>query len=147
MNTGFCAIEKQWNVLLRGLASCDVGPRDIHFMGFGQGGMAALYLAAKHDGELGGIISIGGSLPSSVYSAAKCKTPALVLGGSRSRVVTKQAVSNLKDRFTNVEYVKWTKEGDGMPRNRDEMLPLMKFWARTLASKAGVPEGAVEVGR
>jgi hypothetical protein len=32
-----------------------------------------------------------------------------------------------------------------MPRSREEMLPIMRFFARRLRSRGGVPEGAVEV--
>ncbi len=34
---------------------------------------------------------------------------------------------------------------DSMPRSREEMLPIMRFFARRLRSRGGVPEGAVEV--
>ena len=46
----------------------------------------------------------------------------------------------------HVEYHKWDRAGDGMPRNRDEMLPIMRFFARRLRSRKGVPEGSIEVG-
>lgn len=51
----------------------------------------------------------------------------------------------MRERFQDVEYVKWAKSEDSMPRSREEMLPIMKFFARRLRSRAGVPEGAVEV--
>lgn len=103
------------------------------------------------DMEFGGVVSVGGRLPSSVSTSGqskgkgKCKTPVLVCGGSRSREVTRTAVDALKERFAAVEYARWAKEGDGMPASREEMLPIMKFFARRLRSRAGVPEGAVEV--
>lgn len=134
------------------LSKCHYPARNLLFLGFGQGGMAALALAAATttpDSEMmGGIISVGGSLPAAFFSAAaaaKNRTPVLVCGGSRSSRVTRQAVHALKKSFGEVEYVKWEKADDGMPRNRDEMLPLMRFFARRLRSRAGVPEGAVEV--
>jgi hypothetical protein len=52
----------------------------------------------------------------------------------------------LKARFGEVEYIKWGKAGDGMPTNREEMVPIMRFFARRLKSRAGVPVGAVELG-
>jgi hypothetical protein len=110
--------------------------------------MVALQLAAlKPEMELGGIIAIGGGLPlSSPGAGGKAKTPVLVLGGSRSTQVTRSAVDALNVRFGEVEYVKWVKAGDGMPANREEMIPIMRFLARRLKSRAGVPEGAVELG-
>ena len=68
-----------------------------------------------------------------------------MLGGSRSTQVTRSAVDGLKRRFGDLEYVKWEKGEDSMPRSREEMLPIMKFFARRLRSRAGVPEGAMEI--
>lgn len=131
------------------IKNCGYGPRDLVILGYGQGGMAGLRVAAqKPELEMGGVISIGGRLPSSPTSAlpnSKAKTPVLVLGGSRSTQVTRSAMDALKARFSNVEYVKWAKEEDSMPKNRDEILPIMRFFARRLRSRAGVPEGAVEI--
>jgi predicted esterase len=126
-------------------SKCGYPSRNIIFYGFGQGGMAALAAAAAADVEFGGIVSVGGRLPSSVSSSGKSKTPVLVCGGSRSSQITRSAVDGLKGAFRDVEYVKWEKSEDSMPRSREEMLPIMKFLARRLRSRAGVPEGAVEV--
>lgn len=128
--------------------TCSFESRNILFLGFGQGGMAALHVASLGKEEFGGVISIGGRLPassSSTSGSSKCKTPIVLCGGSRSSQVTRSAVDAVKARFTDVEYVKWEKPDDSMPRNREEMLPLMKFLARRLRSRAGVPGGAVEV--
>jgi predicted esterase len=85
-----------------------------------------LHLAAlKPEMELGGVISIGGQLPLSTSSTGnKARTPVMVLGGSRSTQVTKSVVDTLKARLVDVEYVKWTKAGDSMPANREEMIPI-----------------------
>ncbi|CZT08403.1 related to Phospholipase/Carboxylesterase superfamily [Rhynchosporium agropyri] len=145
---GFKMVESVLGaILLKALIEeCGFQARNIHFLGFGQGGMVALHLASCREEEFGGVISIGGRLPaSSSQSAEKCKTPILLCGGSRSPQVTRSAVDAIKARFMHVEYVKWEKGDDSMPKNRDEMLPLMKFLARRLRSRAGVPEGAIEV--
>ena len=120
-------------------------PRDIMLFGFGQGAMAALATAASMAQELGGIVSIGGVLPSSNASAKAVKTPVLVLGGSSNTLITRINLDKLKAVFQYVEYQKWNRPGDGMPRNRDEMLPIMRFFARRLRSRAGVPGGSIEV--
>jgi hypothetical protein len=52
-------------------------------------------------------------------------------------------VGEAKRRFEAVEYVRWEREGDGMPRSREEMLPVMRFLARRL--RMAVPEGMEEV--
>ena len=108
--------------------------------------MATLSFASSSpETEYGGIVSIGGALPTSTSSNGKPKTPVLVCGGSRSSQVTRSAVDRLKGAFVEVEYVKWDKPDDSMMRNREEMLPVMKFFARRLRSRSGVPDGAVEV--
>jgi hypothetical protein len=110
--------------------------------------MAALgYLASgAAQEEFGGVVSIGGKLPGSASSSPrKIKCPVLLCGGSRSREITRSAVDEIKERFMDVEYVRWEKTDDTMPRNREEMLPLMKFFARRLRSRSGVPDGAVEI--
>jgi predicted esterase len=147
LDAGFKSIQK---ILLEDvvkddlMGKCGYSARNILFFGFGQGGMAALHVAASSDLEFGGVVSVGGRL-SSFAGSGKSKTPVLVLGGSRSGQITRSAIDGLKARFTDLEYVKWDKVDDSMPRNREEMLPIMKFFARRLRSRAGVPEGAVEL--
>ena len=125
---------------------CGYTPRNIVLFGFGQGGMAALAAVHSLSAELGGVISIGGPLPTSSIAKEKSKTPVLALGGSSNTLITKSTVSRLKMAFDNIEYHKWAKSGDGMPSNREEMLPIMRFFARRLRSRSGVPEGSVEIG-
>jgi len=97
--------------------------------------------------EFGGLISIGGRLPTSspAERGAKSKTPVLICGGSRSAQVTQSALEALRSKFVDLEYVKWSKAEDSMPVNREEMLPIMKFFAKRLLSRACVPEDAVEI--
>ncbi len=126
---------------------CGYKYREIMLFGFGQGAMAALAtVVSMAEQELGGIVSIGGSLPVSSTSIKEVKTPVLVLGGQSDTLVTRTSLDKLKSCFQNVEYHKWNRAGDGMPRDRDEMLPIMRFFARRLTSRQGVPEGSVEVG-
>ncbi|KAL9612716.1 MAG: hypothetical protein Q9167_002707 [Letrouitia subvulpina] len=144
---------------------CGYRTTDIFILGLGQGGMVALALACKlHNnnatestassagkagaGALGGIISIGGFLPSScaVEDKGKLGTPLLALGGKAETLMTEEKVEGLRRVFGQVKYVKWGRQGDGMPRSREEMMPVMRFLAERLRSRRGVPEGAVEVG-
>ncbi|KZF20410.1 alpha/beta-hydrolase [Xylona heveae TC161] len=150
---------------------CGYRPREIVIFGFGQGGMAALAatrsllpspssstssssVSDNELKELGGIISIGGPLPastttsisSSPAAAVKSRTPVLLCGGSSQTLVTASALSRTKDAFEFVEYTRWRKVGDSMPGNREEMLPIMQFFARRLRSRRGVPPGSVELG-
>lgn len=146
-DTGFTKAVKviRQEVIEEGLFRiCGYKPRDVMLLGYGQGAMAALATAASMAEELGGVVSIGGPLPSSNASTKSVKTAVLVLGGSSSTLVTRTSLDKLKTAFQSVEYQKWSRAGDGMPRNRDEMLPIMRFFARRLRSQAGVPEGSVE---
>ncbi|MCJ1294627.1 hypothetical protein MMC34_006185 [Xylographa carneopallida] len=152
LDTGFSKITRILTSVIEALVEkCGYQPREIILFGFGQGGMAALATAASFDAELGGIVSIGGPLPSSIVpgsaSPSKSRTPVLILGGSSRTLITPDAISRLGAKFQYVDCKKWPdKVADGMPRNRDEMLPIMQFFSRRLRSRAGVPEGSVEIG-
>ncbi|KAF9633050.1 putative phospholipase carboxylesterase superfamily protein [Lasiodiplodia theobromae] len=133
---------------------CGYALRDVVLFGFAQGGMAALQVAAelgKADGEqeLGGVVSVGGAVPAgaslSEGSTKKFKTPVLLCKAARGSSVSDSAVKRLKDSFEFAEVKDWKRVGDGMPSNRDEMLPIMQFFARRLKSMKGVPQGAVEI--
>lgn len=151
-DTGF---EKSCRIIRREIIEkvliekCQYKARDILFFGFGQGAMAAIAATLNFKDELGGVVSIGGPLPSSSLHTKgderKNRTPVTVLGGASRSLITQSALTNLKRVFQVVEYVKWPREGDGMPRNREEMLPIMKFLARRLRSRSGVPEDATEI--
>ena len=73
----------------------------------------------------------------------KSKTPVLIIGGSSNTLVTKSTMINLKSSFEPVQHHKYSRNGDKVPVNRDEMLPIMQFFARRLQSRRGVPEGKV----
>ncbi len=137
------------DVIQKGLVEkCGYKPREITLFGFGQGGMAALAATSSLPKELGGVISLGGPLPLSVstIAAGKAKTPVLVLGRSSNTLITPSAITRLKTVFETVDYKQWKKSDDDMPTNREEMLPIMRFFARRLTSRRGVPEGSVEIG-
>jgi predicted esterase len=131
------------------IGKCGYKAREIMLFGFAQGGMAGLQAAAELGGsELGGVVSIGGGLSLSLPLKAlnkKSKTPVLVCRASRGSKVTDSAVSKLKDAFEHVEVKEWKRNGDGMMSNREEMMPIMQFFARRLLSRRGVPAGSVEL--
>ena len=150
MDTGFKASTRLVldKVIREGLVGkCDYKPREIVIFGFGQGGMVGLQAGVELEGEeLGGVVSIGGRLPSSVsLKSKKSRTLVLICRAVKASAVTDSAVSKLKDAFEFVEIKDWRKNGDGMPSSRDEMLPIMQFFARRLRSTKGVPAGSVEL--
>ncbi|OJD33063.1 phospholipase carboxylesterase superfamily protein [Diplodia corticola] len=134
---------------------CGYAPRDVVLFGFAQGGMAALQVAAQlgktpgaEQEELGGVVSVGGAMPAAASlgeGGRKFKTPVLLCKAARGSGVSDGAVRRLKDSFEFAEVKEWRRVGDAMPSNRDEMMPIMQFFARRLKSTRGVPEGAVEI--
>jgi len=159
-------------VLTALVEKCGYRLREIVFFGFGQGGMAALNAAGTTYGqhnrsiakktsvklhesakpessaELGGVVSIGGPLPAEAPASIdpKCKTPVLVCAGSDASLVTSGSETKLRHCFDHVEIKRYRKPGDSMPSNRDEMMPIVQFFARRLRSTKGVPKGSVDVG-
>jgi len=152
MDTGFKASMRIVldQVIREGLiGKCGYRPREIIIFGYAQGGMVGLQAAAELEGEeLGGIVSVGGPLSQSVPLRAlekKSKTPVLICKASNKSAITDSATSKLKDAFEYVEIKEWKRNGDGMPSSREEMMPIMQFFARRLRSMRGVPAGSVEL--
>jgi len=141
--TQLLATEVIQNVLI---SKCGFKAREIMLFGFGQGGMTALAVSKAFEGELGGVISIGGPVPSSslLVNGPKVKTPVSLLGGSKG-LVSSGSIKSTRGTFQHVEHHQWKKADDTMPKNREEALPMMQFFARRLRSQKGVPEGSVEL--
>lgn len=137
---------------------CGYRLREIMILGFGQGGMAGLVAArelgraggsseGEDGGSLAGVVSIGAPYPlSGQRSGSKSRTPVLLVAGRDSVVMSDTAVRRTKEVFEFVEVSRYARKGDSMPSNRDEMLPVMQFFARRLRSRQGVPEGSIEIG-
>jgi predicted esterase len=134
-------------------------PDQIHLFGFGQGGSVAVAVPLHPSlttvsSSLGGVISIGGGIPLSLSTAGeasrgegKVRTPLLLLSGSKSPLaaVGSSPLKRVNDAYEFVDYHRWKKADDSMPKNRDEVMPMMQFWARRLRSRRGVPDDAVEL--
>lgn len=85
-------------------------------------------------------------MPSSsmLVNGPKDRTPLLLLGGAKG-VLSSNHAKTVKGTFEHVEHHQWKKADDSMPKNREEVLPVMQFFARRLRSRSGVPEGSVEL--
>lgn len=85
-----------------------------------------------------GVVSVGGPLLASTIprgaACGKSRTPVLVCHGSESEAVDHMAVEVLKQEFVDVRVSKWKRPDDGMPRSREEVLPMMQFFAERLRS-------------
>jgi predicted esterase len=134
------------------VGKCGWKRRAIFLFGFGQGGVVALDVATQlpvegPDAEFGGVVSLGGPLHHSAPSPAKkFKTPILVMGAEKNTAITTEAAQRLKNVFEFVEIVNWKgRKEDGMMKNAEEAMPMMRFMARRLRSRAGIPKGAIEL--
>ncbi|KAF4951680.1 hypothetical protein FSARC_12857 [Fusarium sarcochroum] len=128
---------------------CGWEMRDILFFGFGQGGSLALGLASSltktsrvtditegnktespGNKNFKGAISIGGPLPQSMVSTvtnrSKSRTSVLVCQ------LQEDAVDAVKREFDDAKVVQWKRRDVGMPRDTEEVLPLMQFFADKL---------------
>jgi predicted esterase len=85
-----------------------------------------------------GVVSVGGALPVSmvptVSGLGKAKTPVLVCCGRESEAVDGDAEELLEREFEEVKLVRWKRNDDGMPRSREEVFPMMQFFAERLRS-------------
>lgn len=128
------------------IEKCGWEMSDIIFFGFGEGGSLALGLASqlrmtdrvvdvtegeKRNGEaFKGVVSVGGPLPHSmvptVSTRQKSKTNVLVCQ------LEEEQVDAAKKEFEHVTVVNWKRRGVSMPRDSDEVLPIMKFFADSL---------------
>ncbi|KAI1328775.1 alpha/beta-hydrolase [Xylariaceae sp. FL0255] len=135
------------------IGKCGWEHTDILLFGFGQGGSLALGLAsnlrqagrviditgenaALKTPSFKGLVSIGGHLPMSmvpmISARDKVRTPSLICHGRDSEALDTDAIDNLKTEFSDIREVKWKKFDDSMPKNREEMLPIMQFFADRL---------------
>lgn len=136
------------------IRKCGYSLREIMILGFGQGGMVGLVTARElgirnneqQSGSLSGVISIGAPYPLSGSRVGPTnRSPVLLVSGRDSVVVSDEAVRRTKQVFEFVEVSRYARKGDSMPSSRDEMLPVMQFFARRLRSRQGVPEGSMEI--
>lgn len=97
--------------------------------------------------NLGSVITIAGPLLS-YPTVSSCSTPVLVIHRPESNESALRPVdlSAVRKGFTGrVIEEKFSSKKEGMPAERDEWEPLMRFWSETLSRRA--PEGTVEVSR
>lgn len=115
---------------------------DIILFGFGQGGSLGLGLASTlanprveeeraANRAFKGVVSVGGPLPPSMVSTLsgrrKAATRALLVQAED------EDAEYVGKEFASVQRVKWKRGGVDMPKNREEMYPIMKFLADVLS--------------
>lgn len=133
------------------VGKCGWERSDVLLFGFGQGGSLALGLASQirslprvtevddanasrpdATDRFKGVVSIGGPLPAStvptISSRAKSKTKVLLCQ------LGEDEVDAVKGEFEDVRVERWRRREVGMPKDREEMFPIMKFFADRLNS-------------
>ncbi|EJD48981.1 hypothetical protein AURDEDRAFT_143856 [Auricularia subglabra TFB-10046 SS5] len=128
---------------------CGWAPERVHLFGFAQGGSVAGEFAVRQPAgkQLGSVVSVCGpllSFPS--LKPTKCATRVMLwdrVNAESPKKAADDAVKAWRRGFERV--VSETRQGEGMPRNRDEWTPIMAFWSDVLATRA--PEGTYSVQR
>jgi predicted esterase len=133
------------------IAECSWQSSRIHLFGFAQGGSVAIELAllwSRLKGtNLGSAITVAGPLLS-YPTVSSSTTPVLVIHrpGSNESVLRPIDLSAIRKGFTGrVIEEKFSSKKEGMPAEKDEWEPLMRFWSEVLSRRA--PEGTVEVSQ
>lgn len=93
---------------------------------------------------IGSLITLAGPLLSYPTLENKCPTPLLVVHrpSPSASVLPSDAITSFKKGYDHVQSVSIGK-GEGMPRSREEMEPLMRFWSEHLGRRQA--EGLYEV--
>lgn len=135
------------DVIKNGLtAKCHFPPRNIIIFGHCRGGTTALAAAASWDEiELGGVISVGGTMPTITTSTIKAKTPALILSGALGKV-NDAALRQIKDHFTYVESDIRRQSSDDIPEAEDIRI-LLDFFAHRLRGEEWTKQAVISFGR
>lgn len=130
------------------ISKCNFTPSNIMLLGHCQGGMTALAIAAwRYRTEFGGVISIGGSLPSYIrlHPEVKAKTPALVLlaklGGTPA-----SALQRIKESFVTVDVDTRGGASDTIPDTQDGLRPILDFFAHRFHREEWEKQALVSFG-
>lgn len=133
------------------ISKCGFAPRDILIIGHGQGGMAAMAIAALwNDVELGGVVSIEGPLPSYIKSDStkRIKTPILAIGGSLGYLSSDRALDYIKARFICVDTCILDGVHDNVPDPKKEWTkPLVDFLAHRLRREEWDKQAVLSFGK
>ena len=128
---------------------CHFQSRDIVLLGDFQGGTMALTIAALWDGiEFGGVVSIGGPLPSdtNLPSITKAKTPALIVGGELGAFSVPNSLQKIKETFICVDTDIKPKVDDAIP-SKKAIRPLLDFLAHRLRREEWIKQAVICFGK
>jgi predicted esterase len=134
-------------VLIRG---SNISPSHIVLFGQGQGGMAALSVAASWNKvEFGGVISIGGPIPDHfslpLSGQPNIRTPALVIGGELGGV-NATAKSRIKSMIMHVDVHLEGDTTDHLPNSVGEITILQEFLEHRLRKTEWMKPSVLTLG-
>ena len=131
------------------MAKCSFQPQNIVILGHGQGGMVALAAAATWHGiELGGVISIGGPMPTytQLESNLKAKTPALILGGALGEM-NAAALQQIQENFISADIHIQHGAHDMIPESQEQLKQLWAFFAHRLRREEWKQQAVISFGK
>lgn len=127
------------------VSKCNFNPKNIMLVGHGQGGMAALAIAASWDEiELGGVVSIGGRMPSNAPAQTKAKTPALIYYAELGNIIP-SALQDIKENFKYVDSESRKGTQDTIPES-EELSPMLAFFAHRLEREEWEKQAIISFG-
>lgn len=108
------------------------------------GGVAAAATGDYIPRPLGSIITVAGPLLSYPTLRNPCPTPLLIIHrpAPSGSALPSDAITSFKKGYSRMKSIDIGK-GEGMPRSREEMEPLMRFWSEHLGRRQ--VEGLYEV--
>jgi predicted esterase len=123
---------------------CGFEPRNIAIVGHDQGGSVALAVAAAcRESKLGGVVSIGGALPSDFPDGVRSRTHVLLLGGKLGDVNDKEA-ARIESAFSGTTTALKKGKSDDFDDIDDEAL--IGFLAHQLRREEWTKEAVVTFG-
>lgn len=128
-------------------AKCYFQPQSIVVVGHCQGGMAALAAVASWGRiEFGGVVSIGGSMPSGTHSdpSNRAKTPALIVGGPIEGT-DRKVLQEIMDSFAHVDNYETTPEATLISPEISK--PILGFLAHRLKKEEWTKQAVISFGR
>ncbi|KAK9370931.1 Alpha/Beta hydrolase protein [Lipomyces kononenkoae] len=109
--------------------------KNVILWGYGQGAMAALDIATCKT-NLCAVISVGGWIPSNIRARDIIDLPrstsVLLCGGDTKSNITDERVKQTEELYNECRRIQLPMKGDHMPRNKDEMSPILRFLLRIL---------------
>jgi predicted esterase len=131
------------------VSKCNFPARKIVLFGQGEGAMAALTISSAWERvEFGGVICVGGQLPSHIAPSrdTKSKTAVLLLGGSLG-MTNPVAKHRIQQNFSYVDCDLLEGKDDALPRNKQQLRSLRDFFSHRLHEEEWTKPAVITFGK